>query len=48
MPAGEYRIEIAILDRSGDVDGWPKPRVKLAIAGMDTEGWYDLGKIMVE
>ena len=48
MPAGEYHIEIAILDKNTDAAGWQKPRVKLAIAGMDAEGWYDLGKIIVE
>ncbi len=43
MPAGEYNLQIAILD---PVAGHPK--VKLAIAGAQPDGWYHLGRIMVQ
>lgn len=42
MPAGEYDISLALLDRNTQ-----KPKVKLAIAGMDGEGWYTLGKLSI-
>ena len=47
IPEGEYQIEIAILDKYPDGDKLPKPKIKLAITGMNTEGWYTLGKIQV-
>ncbi len=40
MPAGEYDLQIAILDRNSN-----KPKVKLAISGRQPDGWYPLGKI---
>jgi Domain of unknown function (DUF4832) len=43
IPAGEYDLQIAILDV---VDRQPK--VKLAIAGVQPDGWYHLGKIAVQ
>ena len=43
MPAGEYDLEIAILDESA-----AQPKVRLAIAGRGADGWYGLGKIRLE
>lgn len=43
MPAGEYDLQVAILDT---ITGQPK--VKLAIAGVRPDGWYNLGKIKVQ
>ena len=42
MPADEYDLQIGILDLNLE-----KPKVKLAISGRDTEGWYPLGKITI-
>ena len=42
MPAGEYEIAVGLVDPDTH-----RPNVKLAIAGMDSEGWYGLGKIDV-
>jgi hypothetical protein len=42
LPPGEYEISIALLDPASH-----QPKVKLAIAGVDPEGWYPLGKIEV-
>ncbi len=39
---GEYHLEIGLLDLYSDV-----PKVKLAIAGRNDEGWYPLGKLVV-
>jgi len=43
MPEGEYELGIALLD---PISGQPK--VKLAIAGMGKDGWYNLGKIRIQ
>jgi hypothetical protein len=43
MPAGEYELQIGIVDRQSH-----KPKVNLAIEGKDAEGWYTLGKIEVK
>jgi len=43
MKAGEYDVQIALLDRFTH-----KPKVLLAIEGKDKDGWYTLGKITVE
>ena len=43
MPAGEYQLGIALLDPITQ-----KPKVKLAIAGLVPDGWYNLGKIRVQ
>jgi hypothetical protein len=40
MPAGEYDLQIGILEMNSD-----KPKVKLAISGRQPDGWYPLGKI---
>jgi hypothetical protein len=42
LPEGEYELAIAIVDRDTH-----QPRVKLAIAGVDNEGWYPLTRIRV-
>ena len=43
MPAGPYELAIAIVDPVSNA-----PKVKLAIAGMEPDGWYPLGTIRVE
>ena len=42
MPEGEYDLEIGILDPRT-----LKPKVRLAIEGRTTDGWYGLGRIWV-
>ncbi len=42
LPAGEYDLGIAMLDAFTGL-----PRVKLAIAGLQPDGWYPLGKIRI-
>ena len=42
MPQGRYSLEIGIIDRHTE-----KPKVKLAIEGVNSEGWYRLGEITV-
>lgn len=42
MPAGEYDLGIALLDPQTR-----EPKVKLASAGMEADGWYTIGKIKV-
>ncbi len=42
MPADVYDLGVALID---PLTG--EPKVKLAIAGIGTDGWYDLGKITV-
>jgi hypothetical protein len=41
-PPGPYDLAIGILDPRND-----EPRVKLAIAGVDADGWYKLGRVRV-
>ena len=43
MPAGEYSLQVGIVDRQTH-----QPRVKLAIAGKDADGWYTIGKIKIQ
>jgi len=43
MPAGIYQLQIGIVDRQSH-----EPKVKLAIEGRDTEGWYPVGKIEIK
>lgn len=43
MPHGEYEVAIALLDSHSG-----QPKVRLAIAGMEEDGWYSLGKIEVK
>jgi hypothetical protein len=42
LALGEYRIAVALVDEATRA-----PRVKLAIAGADADGWYDLGPVTV-
>jgi hypothetical protein len=42
MPAGTYDLQIGVVDPRTQ-----KPAVKLAIEGIDGEGWYTLGTIEV-
>jgi len=43
LKPGAYRVRVALLDpRTG------RPAIKLAIAGRQPDGWYDLGEIVVE
>ena len=43
VPAGRYDLQIGVLDPQTR-----KPKVKLAIEGIDAEGWYTLGTVTVE
>lgn len=43
LRAGTYRFRVALLD---PLTG--KPAIRLAIAGREPDGWYDLGSIAVE
>ena len=42
LPAGEYSLDVALVDPETRM-----PKVKIAIAGVDREGWYPLGKLHV-
>ncbi len=42
-PPGQYELQLGILDVKTD-----RPRVKLAIAGVDAEGWYPLGTLRIQ
>jgi len=42
MPSGTYDLQVGLLDPQTR-----QPKVKLAIEGLDPEGWYTLGKISV-
>ena len=43
MALGEYDMQIGLVDRSTH-----KPAVKIAITGMQSDGWYQLGKIDIK
>jgi hypothetical protein len=43
LPAGQYDLAIGIVGEQSD-----EPRVKLAIAGADLDGWYAMGTVQVE
>jgi hypothetical protein len=43
LPAGDYDMQIGMLDPLG-----LQPIIKLAIEGIDQEGWYTMGKIKIE
>ena len=43
VPEGKYELQIGVLDPRTRL-----PKVKLAIEGIDTEGWYALGSITVK
>jgi hypothetical protein len=38
-PLGDYEVQIGVLGKSGD-----EPKVRLAIAGREADGWYPMGK----
>ena len=42
LPSGNYELAIGILDKAAKL-----PKVKLAIAGKDAEGWYPMGEITI-
>lgn len=42
LPPGDYELALALLDPQTR-----QPKVKLAIAGIDADGWYPLGKISI-
>lgn len=42
LPDGKYQVEVAIIDHETR-----KPAVKLAIDGVDSDGWYPLGDLDV-
>ena len=43
MPAGNYQVQIGIVDRQSH-----EPRVNLAIEGKTTEGWYPVGQMEIK
>jgi hypothetical protein len=43
MPPGTYQLEIAIVSPVSY-----EPRVKLAIDGVNEDGWYPMGKIEIK
>ena len=43
MPDGTYNLDLAIISRDH-----LEPRVKLAIEGPGSDGWYNMGKIIVK
>jgi len=43
MPEGTYDLELAII-----APATHEPKVKLAISGLNEEGWYPMGKILVQ
>jgi hypothetical protein len=43
VQAGEYDLQIGIVDAATR-----SPKVRLAIAGVQPDGWYDLGKIRID
>lgn len=43
LKGGAYRVRVALVDPRTS-----QPAIKLAIEGLQTDGWYDLGEIVVE
>jgi hypothetical protein len=43
LSSGSYRIRVALLDPRTE-----QPAIKLAIAGRQADGWYDLGAVSIE
>ncbi len=43
LPPGSYRVRGALLDPRTQ-----KPAIRLAIAGLQADGWYDLGDLAIE
>ncbi|MBK8504600.1 MAG: DUF4832 domain-containing protein [Saprospiraceae bacterium] len=48
LPPGDYELEIALVSLPDRFNLLPHPEVKLAIADMKADGWYIMGKIVVE
>ena len=42
MPNGEYKLQIGMIDPQSH-----EPKVKLAIEGMDQDGWYTIGDLKI-
>ena len=42
-PEGPYQLQLGVLDERTD-----RPKVKLAIAGREPDGWYTMGKIQLK
>ena len=42
MPDGEYKLQIGMIDPQSH-----EPKVKLAIEGMDQDGWYTIGDLKI-
>ncbi|MBN2193408.1 MAG: DUF4832 domain-containing protein [Polyangiaceae bacterium] len=48
LPAGRYRLEVAILDRAGESPATAAlPPLRLGIEGRGEDGWYDLSAVTV-
>jgi len=48
LPAGEYALELALLDRDGTNPATSAlPPLRLGIKGRGADGWYGLSKITV-
>jgi hypothetical protein len=47
LPGGQYEVQVAIIDNN-TAEQPPTPKVKLAIAGITTDGWYPLGSVTVK
>ena len=43
LKPGDYKVRIAVLDPHTE-----KPAVKLAIQGLQPDGWYELGDIRIQ
>ncbi len=42
LPDGDYTLEIALVDAATR-----EPKIKLAIAGVEPDGWYPMGTIKI-
>jgi len=48
LPAGTYRLELAILDRAGEAPATAAlPPLRLGIEARGDDGWYDLSEVIV-
>jgi hypothetical protein len=43
LPEGDYQLQVGLVDRDTR-----QPRVRLAIEGRADDGWYPMGRIVVE
>jgi hypothetical protein len=43
MPKGKYQLQIGIVSKQAH-----QPKVKLAIGGRTSDGWYNLGEIKLK